>query len=146
VRAELREVYDRLADVPQMPKYMPHMRSIRVIEERGSVKILEYRSQLPLIPDFTLERHFEPPRRIWWTKVKAAYKRIEGAWDLVPDGRGTLVSYSLAVETGTVVPAWMALELQKQGGGALIRNVTRHVESRGKWIRPDYPGKEQTPN
>ncbi|MBM3266407.1 MAG: SRPBCC family protein [Candidatus Sericytochromatia bacterium] len=145
VRTDLHRVYGFLADVPAMPRYMPHLREIRVVAQREGVKVLEYKSQVPLVADFTLERHFEPPRRIWWTKVKAPYKRIEGAWDLFPAPGGTVVSYSLAVETGSLIPNWMAAEFQKQGGSALVRNVTRHVESGGKWTRPDYP-QEQTPN
>jgi len=130
-----------------MPKYMPSLGAIKVLEVKGKMKRLEYRSQLPLVPDFVLDRYFEPPKRIWWTKHKAAYKRIEGSWDIIPAEGGTIIQYSLAVETGGLLPSWAALEIQKQGGRDLVRNVTRHIESGGKWIRSDYnPRKEQTPN
>jgi ribosome-associated toxin RatA of RatAB toxin-antitoxin module len=138
VKAEPAFVYKTLSNVEEMPKYMPSLGAIKVLEVKGSMKRLEYHSQLPLVPDFILDRYFEPPRRIWWTKHKAAYKRIEGSWDITPAEGGTIIQYSLAVETGGLLPSWAALEIQKQGGRDLVRNVTRHIESGGKWIRPDY--------
>lgn len=140
VKSPLKAVYEILADVPAMPLYMPSLKAVRVAEDRGAIKVLEYRSQVPLVSDFTLERHFEPPKRIWWTKVKAPYKRIEGEWMLAPAAGGTVLSYSLAVETGMLIPNWMAVEFQKQGSSNISRNVRKRVESGGTWIRPDYDG------
>lgn len=138
VKADPPECYRILASVPDMPKYMPGLEAVRVVEDRGNVKILEYKSQVPLIADFTLQRHFEPYRRIWWTKVKAPYKRLDGEWAFIGVPGGTVLSYTLVVETGLVVPSWLAVQFQKQGSYQLVRNVRNRIESGGRWVRPDY--------
>lgn len=138
VKEDVPTCYRHLANVPDMPKYMPGLDAVRVAEERGNMKILEYKSQVPLISDFTLERHFEPHRRIWWRKVKAPYKRLDGEWAFVEVPGGTVLSYTLIVETGMLVPNWLAVQFQKQGSYQLVRNVRNRIESGGRWVRPDY--------
>lgn len=138
VKADVPTCYRQLANVPDMPKYMPGLDAVRVAADHGHMKVLEYKSQVPLIADFTLERHFEPDKRIWWTKVKAPYKRLDGEWAFAPAMGGTVLSYTLIVETGMLVPNWLAAQFQKQGSYQLVRNVRSRIESGGRWVRPDY--------
>ena len=138
VKAPAPACYRHLAYVPDMPKYMPGLEAVRVAQEHGQMKVLEYKTQTPLVADFTLERHYEPNKRIWWTKVKAPYKRLDGEWAFAPVTGGTVLSYTLIVETGMLVPSWLAVQFQKQGSFQLMRNVRNRIESGGRWVRPDY--------
>ncbi len=139
VKAPLHECYDILADVKDMPQYMPGLNRIRVLSATGDTKILQYHSGIPLIPDFVLARHFEPDKSITWSKIKAPYKRIDGSWrfQALPDG--TVLTYTAEIDTGQVlVPSWLAIAIEQQGRSQLVHNVRRRIESGGTWVRPDY--------
>ncbi|MBU6427539.1 MAG: SRPBCC family protein [Cyanobacteria bacterium REEB65] len=137
VPAPRRQCYQILADSRRMPDYMPGLAAVTIVSASDDTEVLRYHSSYPLIGDFVLERHYYPHRRITWTKIKAPYKRIDGEWDLLPEPGGTVLSYSVALETGMVlVPSWAALALQSQGLPQLVQNVTRRIESGGTWVRP----------
>lgn len=131
VKAPLHRCYAVLADVKAMPSYMPGLASIKVLSASDDTKILAYHSSIPLIPDFVLARHFEPDRRITWSKVRAPYKTIDGAWNFQSVQGGTVLSYWVAIDTGQVlVPSWLALDFEKQGSSRLVHAVRRRIEVR----------------
>ncbi len=139
VKAPLHECYAILADVKDMPQYMPGLNKIRVLSATGDTKILQYHSGIPLIPDFVLARHFEPDKSITWNKIEAPYKRIDGSWRFQSLPAGTVLTYTVEIDTGQVfIPSWLAIAIEQQGRSQLVHNVCRRIESGGTWVRPDF--------
>jgi ribosome-associated toxin RatA of RatAB toxin-antitoxin module len=123
IGAAPRAVWRVMVDCPGAPEFVPGMRACRVLEEHGDVSLIEHRVKVvPALPELTYVFRIDhrPYRRIRFRRVAGALRRMEGEWRLRSYREGTLVSYTVVLDPGFVVPQWAVRR-------ALTRDLPRHL-------------------
>ena len=140
VRATPDQAFEILRPAARLAEYMPNLHSVRVLDDQTDGAIVKLVSSLPFAPELTIRRAADPTTRtITWTQLRSPYRRLEGRWAMAGLEDGTLMEYSLGLDTtGNMIPSWIISGLQQQGTRDLADHVRRRIESRGTW----HKGKE----
>src|SRR5947209_11832345 len=91
-----------IADVPKYPEWVSAAKSCQVLESYpdGRAKRVTFVLDAGIVKDeYTLEYRWSDDERVVWDLVRGQMqKRQHGEYTLVPQGAGTQVTYTLAVE------------------------------------------------
>ena len=133
IRADVERIWDTVTACDDAVKFVPGLRSCRVLERKGDKSRIEHRVKFSwFLPEVTyvLEAEYDPPRRIDFQRVVGDLKELNGTWTLEPldqDGR-TLVAYSVDLDPGFFVPGWLVRLALSADLPDLLKSLRRRVE------------------
>ena len=129
-------VWQTLTDYDRLGRFIPGMRSSRVIERRGSTAIVEQSGYAQLflfsypvevvvasveIPPSTIEIHLE----------RGNLKRLDGAYRLDFPGQGSVVlRWEGTLEPDLSLPGWLIGPLMRRSVTEQFRGMVREIERR----------------
>ncbi len=143
IQAPREEVWKIIRSYNTFADFFPRVRECRITRQEGETYWVEYHTEimgltvvyhLQLIGtekfhriDFFMDR--EQPNDV---------KDAVGVWilDETPDGKGTVLSYSIFVDSGIPVPQFIARKISKPNLVQVVKNVRLRVESGGTWKKP----------
>ena len=102
------EFFDIIKDYARYPEFLKDVKSCRVIEDKGSEKLVEYK--ISIVKEITyVNQHFEKePSTIHWKFVRGdLFKSMEGGWKLDEAGGKTKATYILRGEFSLFVPGML---------------------------------------
>lgn len=112
------------------PEFMPHSQTVRVLERRGDVHLVEMKGgQGPVSVAYTMERRLEPGRIVWKT-LSGDVKRNDGAWSFQEVEGGTLLTYEVHVVPDAPVPGKVVAFLQQQALPGMLEAVRTRIEQK----------------
>lgn len=110
------------------PEFMPHSRTVKVLERRGNVHLVEMAGgKGPVNVSYRMERRLEP-RRITWKTISGDVKRNEGHWAFDASEGGTLLTYQVHVVPNAPVPGKVVAFLQQQALPGMLEAVRKRIE------------------
>jgi len=143
IKAPRQEVWEIIRSYNTFAEFFPRVRECRITRQEGETYWVEYHTELlglmviyhlKLIGaekfrrvDFFLDR--EQPNDV---------KDTVGFWvlDDAPEGKGTILSYSIFVDSGIPIPQFIARKISKPNLVQVVKNVRQRVESGGTWKKP----------
>ena len=143
IKAPREEVWEIIRSYNTFAEFFPRVRECRITRQEGETYWVEYHTELlglmviyhlKLIGaekfrrvDFFLDR--EQPNDV---------KDTVGFWvlDDAPEGKGTILSYSIFVDSGIPIPQFIARKISKPNLVQVVKNVRQRVESGGTWKKP----------
>ena len=124
-----------LSDYEQIPRFMPDVRS-SVVVERTPAHVMVEQQAVSQFMMFSKKVHLllevtESDQGIRFVDRSArSFRSYEGAWQAVPRGRGSVVTYELAARPAFDVPQFILKRLLKRDSGEMINNLRREFAAR----------------
>jgi ribosome-associated toxin RatA of RatAB toxin-antitoxin module len=149
VAAPVATVWDVMIDVEHAPEFVPGLRRARRLERHESHEIIEHTVKyLWLLPEFTyrFRADYERPERIVFRRVSGDLRALEGEWTLraSADGKGTIVTYSVHLDPGFLVPQWAVRKSLQHNLPAVLRAVRERAQA-GAPLSADEPPADPRP-
>lgn len=130
-----------LSDYEQIPRFMPDVKTSRVLERAPGRLLVEQRAVSKFMM-FSKEVHLileviEAAGSLQFTdRCGKSFKAYDGAWKVEPRGSGSLVIYELAAQPAFDVPEFILKRLLKRDSAQLINRLRTEFAARmvdGKW-------------
>lgn len=110
------------------PEFVPHNRTVRMLERHGNRHVVEMvGGQGPVTVAYVAERVLEADR-ITWRSLSGDVRRNDGYWAFEPVPGGTLVTYQVHLVPNGPVPGHVVAFLQKQALPGLLKAVKKRIE------------------
>ena len=126
-----------LTDYNRLAEFVPDMQVSRIVSEPGRPLLLEQRGEAGFLIFRTemrviLQVEETPPVRIAFRAVAGDFKRMQGEWGLLNEGRSVRLSYRAEIEPDFWVPPLIGRELlrssvQRQISGVVQEMLRRHA-------------------
>ena len=127
IDAAAKPIWEVINDCGQTPKFIPGLKSCRVLHQDGTGDLIEHRMQISrLLPEvkYVFRAEYQGNRRIDFKRTSGDLREFEGSWVLesVHGGKPrTLVVYSVFLDAGLLLPQWaMQLLLRQDLPGVLL--------------------------
>ena len=130
-----------LSDYEQIPRFMPDVRSSRVlergtgravVEQEAVARVLFFSKQVRLVLDVQ-----ETPATIHFRdRSGASFVRYEGLWTLREQDGHAVVGYELLAEPGFDVPEFILTRLLKRDAGRMIERLQAEITARAAQPAP----------
>ena len=119
-------VWDVMVDVEHAPEFVPGLRCARRLEQHGQYEIIEHTVKFSwLLPEVTyrFRADYVPLARIDFRRVSGDLRALEGTWSLraTPDNAGAIVTYSVYLDPGFLVPQWLVRQSLQRNLPAVLR-------------------------
>ena len=124
-----------LSDYEQIPRFMPDVKSSKVLERSPGRLVVEQRAVSKFMM-FSKEVHLvleviETGDSLTFTdRDGKSFKSYVGAWRVQPKGEGSLVTYELSAQPAFEVPEFILKRLLKRDSGQLINRLRTEFSSR----------------
>jgi hypothetical protein len=125
-----------LTDYEQIPRYMPDVRTSRiveradthtVVEQEAVARVLFFSKRIRLL----LDVHEEPAMIRFRDRSGDSFKRYEGVWRLMEQDGQTLVAYELRAEPAFDVPEFLLTRLLRRDADRLMERLQAEMLARG---------------
>jgi ribosome-associated toxin RatA of RatAB toxin-antitoxin module len=133
-------VHAVLTDYEAIPRYMPDVRSSRVLE-RGESRTVIAQEAVAKVLFFSKTVHLvlevdEAPTTIAFRdRCGSSFTRYEGRWTLREEGGRTQVAYELAAKPAFDVPEFLLSRLLRRDADRMIERLRREITARGQLAR-----------
>jgi carbon monoxide dehydrogenase subunit G len=111
IDAEPEAIWDVLVDYPHASKIYKNLKSCEVVGTKGAAKLVRQivNTGSPIKFDYTVALVERKPNSIEWARESGSFKEVTGTWQLEPvqSGRQTKVTYSIFIDGGMFLPAWL---------------------------------------
>lgn len=137
VEASPETAYRILSDTARLAEFMPSLSECAILQSGDGFAVVRMISEQG---EMLQRRSYDPPYRVSWKLVQPAslVKDVRGRWLIEPSGKGTILSYGVAILPAFPVPHALLQQLQNSKLPPLIRNVRARIESGGTWTKPDF--------
>jgi hypothetical protein len=124
-----------LTDYERIPRFMPDVRSSRVLERSGDravveqeavARVLFFSRQVRLV----LEVQEAPASIRFRDRSGTSFVRYEGTWTLRDEDGHAVIGYELLAEPGFAVPEFMLTRLLKRDAGRMIERLQAEIAAR----------------
>jgi len=90
IRGSADAIFDYASRVERWPEWLPHYRSVRVLESRGAERTVEMKARRGWVPVWwwARQRLIPAERRIRFTHLRGVTRGMEVEWRLEPDPSG----------------------------------------------------------
>jgi len=90
IRGDAAAIFTYAAQVERWPEWLPHYRSVRILDSHGSERTVEMKARRGWVPVWWWARQRVLPaeRRIQFTHVRGVTRGMEVEWRLEPDPSG----------------------------------------------------------
>jgi ribosome-associated toxin RatA of RatAB toxin-antitoxin module len=125
-----------LTDYEQIPRFMPDVRSSRVVErgvdravveQEAVARVLFFSKQVRLV----LEVQETPVSIRFRDRSRQSFVRYEGAWTLRQQEGHAVIGYELLAEPAFEVPEFILTRLLKRDAGRMIERLQAEISARG---------------
>ena len=126
-----------LTDYDRIPRFMPDVRTSRVLERRENrvvveqeavAKFLLFSKQVHLV----LDVEESPVLLRFQDRCKKAFSRYEGSWTLAEGPDRTDVTYKLTAKPTFDVPGFLVKRLMKRDAAGMIGRLQAEIAARAK--------------
>jgi ribosome-associated toxin RatA of RatAB toxin-antitoxin module len=117
-----------LSDYEQIPRFMPDVKTSKVLERAPGRLVVEQRAVSKFMM-FSKEVHLvleviEAAGSLKFTdRCGKSFKGYDGSWNVEPRGNGSIVTYELAAHPAFEVPEFILKRLLKRDSGQLINRL-----------------------
>lgn len=127
------QVWQTISHYERYPDFLPRVASCKLVRRTENVAIATMKLDLPFPMNGTwyTNRYVENKAAgtIEWKMLEGSLKSTVGRWKLSPQGKGTLVQYSLQTDPGIpLIPQFMI----EQGSKRTIPEILHAVEAYAK--------------
>jgi hypothetical protein len=138
IRADLPVVWKMLTDYDLLHETMPKVVSSKLIEEHGSIKIIDQSGKSGIfifekIVHFRLKVEEEYPKHLRFEQIGGDFRIYEGDWFLeaveVDNGTGTLLTYNAKIKPDFFAPQFLVSFVQSQDLPTILKGIRNHCES-----------------
>lgn len=125
-----------LTDYEGIPRYMPDVRTSRVlerdldrivVEQQAVARVLFFSKQIRLV----LEVREGPVSIRFRDRSGASFVRYEGAWSLRQESGQAVIDYELVAQPAFDVPEFMLTRLLRRDAGRMIERLQAEITARG---------------
>jgi ribosome-associated toxin RatA of RatAB toxin-antitoxin module len=134
VHKPIDQVWKVVADPVKLASGEKKVRKVEVVSKRGNQQNVAYTvAMAKLLPPFNyvVMQQLSPPSAIKFHRVSGSFKDIQGSWGLspAPTGKNTVLTYTLKLDPGPLVPKGMLLSAVKSDLPNFMRNTRSAIES-----------------
>lgn len=140
VAAPPQRVWETIMDHDRFGEFMPSVEECRIVEDDGRSRVVSYRLKVAWAEiSYSLLLQYDPEKwRVEGGLDKSRPHQIADtqlAWDLEPldGGSRTKVSYSVYLDSGRLMPAFVERLLTKRQLPTVLENVRNRALSGGTW-------------
>ena len=128
-------VWRVLTDYENLPRFVPGMKSSRILEDRGGTLLLEQTGESGIlfvrVTTTTVSRIFEnPENEIRFELVSGNLKKMQGAWTLVPHGHVIGLIYRAELIPEFSLPPFIGTAAMAQNVKTMVEGVAREIGRR----------------
>lgn len=127
------QVWQTISHYEAYPQFLPRVASCRIDRRQGNVTIATMKLDLPFPMNGTwyTNRYVANKQAgtIEWKMLQGSLKSTVGRWQILPQGKGTLVQYHLQTDPG--IP-FIPQALIQEGSKRTIPDILRAVEAHAK--------------
>ena len=112
VKAKPEKIWELLTNYSSQPELFSTVKKCQVVEDNGAKKLVRQvvcPKGSPMKFDYIVEIDETAPRLMEWHRKSGALKDVSGSWKLELDAnkRNTILTYSIYIDGGTFLPAWL---------------------------------------
>jgi ribosome-associated toxin RatA of RatAB toxin-antitoxin module len=128
-------IWKMINDCRQTTEFIVGLKGCRVLKQDGTGELIEHRMQISrLLPEvkYIFRAEYQPYRRIDFKRRSGDLEAFEGSWVLEIMDREkpqTLVTYSLFLDAGALLPQWAARMILKQDLPEILLALRKRVSS-----------------
>lgn len=109
------------------------VKRVKVLSQSGNKQQVEFSVLMTrLLPPFNyvLLQELAPPHGMTFRRLSGSFKDIRGSWKLTPveDGQKTILTYTLKLDPGPLVPKSMLLKAVKSDLPSMMRNAKAAID------------------
>ena len=136
IDAPVEEIWRVMLDCAAAPEFVPNMRRCEVFDtaEDESWQIIEHEVKYGWIAPRTVYRfraEYEAGRHIHFERISGDLRHLKGDWRLQPasqEGASILVSYSVFIDPGILVPGFMVRRALRRDVPDVLHALRERVE------------------
>jgi ribosome-associated toxin RatA of RatAB toxin-antitoxin module len=126
-----------LTDYEQIPRFMPDVRTSKVLERGDSRVVVEQEAVARLMMfsrriHLVLEVHEATGIIRFRDRCGTSFTRYEGSWRITPQGGRTAIAYELKADPSFDVPGFMLKRLLKRDAGQMIEHLQAEMTARSR--------------
>lgn len=131
------KVWNVVSDPEKLMREENKVKRVKVLSRAGNTQNVEFSVLMTrLLPPFNyvLQQNLSPPHQLSFRRVSGSFKDIQGAWKLVPveNGKKTVLSYTLKLDPGPMVPRNMLLNAVKSDLPSMMQNAKAAIDKGGQ--------------
>jgi ribosome-associated toxin RatA of RatAB toxin-antitoxin module len=124
-----------LTDYEQIPRFMPDVRTSRVLERTDSLTVVEQEAVAKLMMfskriHLVLEVHQRPGEIRFRDRCGKSFARYEGVWTITESGGQTAIAYRLTAKPSFDVPEFLLKRLLKRDASQMIQRLQAEIVAR----------------
>lgn len=128
------KVWSVVADPERLMRQEQKVKKVKVLSRSGNSQNVEFSVLMThLLPPFNyvLQQDLSPPSLLRFHRVSGSFKDIQGAWRLIPveNGSKTVLSYTLKLDPGPLVPKGMLINAVKADLPTMMQNARTAINS-----------------
>jgi ribosome-associated toxin RatA of RatAB toxin-antitoxin module len=125
-----------LSDYEAIPRFMPDIKTSRIIERGESRALVEQHAVAQFLLfsrriELLLEIDETPARISFKDRSGKSFRSYEGAWQVVEQGGSVAITYTVAARPAFDVPEFILKRLMKRDATRMIANLRREFAARG---------------
>ena len=127
-----------LTDYERIPRFMPDVRTSRVLERSDGLTVVEQEAVAKLLMfskriHLVLEVHQQAGEIRFRDRCGKSFSRYEGVWTIADSGTGqTTISYRLTAIPSFDVPEFLLKRLLKRDATQMIRRLQAEIAARAR--------------
>lgn len=130
-------VWNVVSDPEVLMREEHKVKKVKVLSRTGNKQQVAFSVLMTrLLPPFNyvLQQELAPPNTLHFKRVSGSFRDIQGAWRLIPveNGSKTILSYTLKLDPGPLVPKGMLLGAVKSDLPAMMRNAKAAIDKNAR--------------
>lgn len=132
IESEVSTIWNVLADYDKAPQIFSNLKLCKSLGKKGSAKLVRQvvAPGGPMQFDYIVELTEDQPKSMVWHRVKGNLREVSGKWQLDPlaEGKKTRVTYSIYLDGGLLLPAWLLTGKAKGYIPTMLTSLKKYVE------------------
>lgn len=126
-------VWSVVSNPEQLMSKERKVKKVKVLSRTGNKQKVEFSVLMTrLFPPFNyvLMQEMSPPNQLRFYRLSGSFKDIQGSWKLTPvdEGAQTILTYTLKLDPGPLVPKGMLLNAVKSDLPTMMRNAKSAID------------------
>lgn len=127
------KVWKVVADPEKLMHEEHKVKKVKILSRSGNTQNVEFSVLMTrLLPPFNyvLQQSLSPPYVLNFRRVSGSFKDIQGSWKLQPvdNGKKTILSYTLKLDPGPLIPKSMLLGAVKADLPSMMKNAKSAID------------------
>lgn len=127
------KVWRVVSDPVKLMQEERKVKKVKVLSQSGNKQQVEFNVLMTrLLPSFNyiLLQELSPPSLLTFRRLSGSFKDIQGSWRLTPveGGQKTILTYTLKLDPGPLVPKSMLLNAVKSDLPTMMRNARAAID------------------